>query len=211
MDTNEKAALAEAIEALIESTDAKDIYKKMLWVLELSAKGLPVQLTGRPSVLNPLMNLFLTDAPTAERVMELVERKRTELDQPPLDESTFDRNAYMRELMAMRRERLSRLTKLVNELRSDHDKIKGTARLEFEQVHAQRWFAVRNEREDAMRERLGRRLTQDERRGVIQRFWADVDAELASLEEFVRQEVRKPLTARAPNGFVFKLQPTKGS
>ena len=46
---------------------------------------------------------------------------------------------------------------------------------------------------------------------IKEQLWADVDAELDELEEFVRKEVRKPLHARAPGGFNFRLKPKKGS
>lgn len=210
MDANQKALLAEAANALIEDSDAAVIYKQMLGVHELARKGVPVRLIGRCAVLNPLLELMLDDFDAAERVIELIERKRSDAGNSPLDNEGFDRKAYMRELMATKRERQRRLVELINMLRPDRERLKGATRMEFERVHANRWFEVRNEREDDLREKLGRRLTNDERMGIIRQLWADVDAELAELDEFVRSEMRKPLHSRAPAGFKFKLQPKKG-
>lgn len=211
MDAHQKSLLAEAANALIEDSDAQAIYKQMLGVYELAKKGVPVQLTGRPAVLNPLLDMMLTDFPAAERVVQLIERKRSEGGMTPLDDSVFDRKAYMRELMAQKRARQAKLVELVNMLRSDKDKIKGAPRMEFERIHAARWFDVRQEREDELRTRLGRRLTEDERTGIIRQLWVDVDTELAQLEEFVQAEMRKPLHSRAPQGYQFKLKPKKGN
>jgi len=116
----------------------------------------------------------------------------------------------MRELMATKRERQRRLVELVNMLRPESEKIKGSARIEFERVHAARWLSVNDERQDEAREQLGRRLKANERRALIAKFWEDVDAELNELEEFIRDEIRKPLHQRAPQGYKFKLQPKKG-
>lgn len=200
--------LAEAANVLIDDDDAPEMYKKLLWVHDVARKGVPVRLTGRPSVLNPILDLMLTDFPKAERVIQLIERKRAESHMDPLIEA-FNRRSYMRELMASKRERESRLLKLVNQLRSEHDKIRGLAALEFKRTHGNRWHAVRLERESAMRSSVGRRLTIEELDTLRSQLWADVDSELNDLENFVREELRKPLQLRAPNGFNFRIQPKK--
>ena len=180
MDADAKAALADAVNALIEDQDAGSLHKHLQGVYEVAKRGIPVRLTGRPGVLNPLLDLMLTDFPASERVFQLIDRKRDERDLDPLG-AGFDRKGYMRELMAKKRDRQRRLVELVNELRSEDDKIRGSARLDFEQVHANRWFDVRNEREAAARARLRRRLTAEERGDVIAGLWRDVDDELDAL------------------------------
>jgi len=210
MDADQKMLLSEAANTLIEDSNATALYQQMMGVHELARRGVPVGLTGHAAILNPLLDLMLTDNPAAERLMQLIERKRSESGLPSLDDKGFDRKGYMRELMAVKRERQRRLVELVNQLRSDSDKLRGPARLEFERIHAARWFDVRQEREDQLRDTLGRRLSLDERTNIIRALWLEVDSELDALEEFVRAEIRKPLHNRAPTGFQFKLKPKKG-
>ena len=210
MSVTNREALAEADNALIESEDAQDLFKKLKWVYEVANKGLPVRLVGHPSVLNPLLELMLEDFTAGERVLELVERKRDEGNLSPLAEG-FDRKAYMRELMSKKRDRQRRLMELTNELRSENDKIRGTARLEFERQHAERWHQYRLERENERREALGRRLTEEERCAIIERVWEQVDIELDDFELFVQREIRKPLRDRAPQGYQFKIKPKESN
>lgn len=211
MTPEQKLLLSEAANALIEEHDAPDLYKKMIGVYEIARAGLPIQLTGRPAVLNPLLQLFLEDYPSAERVIHLVNRKRDDAGAPALGELGFDRAEYMRQLMANKRARETRFMKLWNDMRAEHDQIRGAARMEFMRIHSSRWLGVRDERQDALRARLGRRLTQVERSSVIKQLWGDVDAELDALEAFVQSELRKPIHQRSPNGFIFHLIPKKGS
>lgn len=212
MDHHNRAALAEAANTLVTDVDAKTLYAQMQGVLEVAAKNIPVQLVGRASVLNPLIALAIGDEAAFRRVMDLVDRKRREAGLDALSEMDIDRRAYMREFMAVRRERLRRLVDLWNQLRSENDKIRGASRLQFEQLHGARWIDEKNRREDALRAKLGRRLTMDERRQVGDSLWADVEEELAALEDFVRQEIRKPLHARSKSGFQFQVgaMPKKG-
>lgn len=212
MDSTAKAALAEAANTLVGDADAKTLYTQMQGVLEVAARNIPVQLVGRPSVLNPLIELALRDEAAFDRVMELVDRKRKEAGLPPLGEMELDRKAYMREFMAIRRERLRRLVELWNELRSENDKIRGASRLQFEQLHGARWKDEKDRREEELRVQLGRRLTADERRQVSAKLWEDVEEELLALQDFVRDEIRKPLHQRSRAGFEFKVgaMPRKG-
>lgn len=205
MDSAAKAALAEAANTLVSDDDAKTLFTQMQGVIEVASRKIPVQLVGRPAILNPLVELALNDEGAFQRVMDLIDSKREKLGLPALQEVEQDRKAYMREFMAIRRERLRRLVELWNELRSDNDKIRGASRLQFEQMHGARWKDEKDRREDALRERLGRRLTADERRDISAKLWEEVEDELASLEAFAREEIRKPLHARSKTGFEFKV------
>lgn len=211
MSPEQKAALAEAVEHLIDDAEAIPLFRQLTGVYDLARKGVPVRMVGRAAVLNPLLVLWLEDEPAAHRVIDLINRKRSEYDRPPIGDQDFNRRSYMRELMAQKRERGRRLVELVNELRSEDDKLRGAARIEFERLHSTRWLDVKKERENALREAEGRRLTADEMDSIKDQLWAEVDAELDELEAFVRQESRKPLHARAPGGFKFRLKPRKGS
>lgn len=213
MDAESKAALADAVNTLVTDADAKTLYSYMQGVLEVAARNIPVALVGRPAVLNPLITLALGDEAAFERVMDLVDRKRSQAGLMPLSEMELDRKAYMREFMAIRRERLRRLVELWNQLRSEHDKIRGASRLQFEQLHAARWKDEKDARETALRGKLGRRLSMEERRQISTQLWEEVDAELANLEAFVRAEIKKPLSARSKDGFKFTVgaMPKKAS
>ena len=207
MSNIDKAALADAVECLIEDPDSLEIFHGLNSTYELAKRGVPVRLVARGAGLNPLLTLRRDNEGTYANVLDLVNRKRQARGDNPLDEGDINRRSYMRELMAQKRERGRRLVGLVNQLRSEEDKLQGTARMEFERLHASRWQAVRKEREDALRDRLNRRLTSDEMTRIKDQLWAEVDMELDAFEEFVRVESRKPLRERAPGGFNFKLQP----
>jgi predicted HAD superfamily phosphohydrolase YqeG len=58
MDKDSKALLIEAVNTLVEDTEAKALFKQMEWVAELARKGVSVGLTGHAAVLNPLLALW---------------------------------------------------------------------------------------------------------------------------------------------------------
>lgn len=205
MDVDQKSVVAHAANILVLDSEAKTLYAQMQGVLDLAAKGIPVMLTGRAAELNPLLRLAQTNPAAYEATMELVDHKRLGAGLQPLQEMDIDRRRYMREFMAIRRERLRRLVELWNQLRSEHDRIKGASRLQFEQLHGARWKEEKDRREDELRDHLGRRLTMEERQAVGRKLWDDVERELDELERFVRDEVRKPLNQRAPTGFQFRV------
>ena len=194
-----------AANALIESPDAFNLFRQLTAVVDVARRDVPVQLIGNAAVLNPLLNLWLEDEDAASRVVQLIVRKREERGLPPVGDADFNRRAYMRELMAQKRERGRRLVTLFNELRSEDDRLVGPARTEFERYHANRWYEVKTAREDALRDALDRRLTADEMRNISSQLWEAVDQELNELEEFVRTELRKSFHQRATNGFKFRL------
>lgn len=206
MDAERKAELLEAVNTLIEAADASDLYKKLVGVYEVANKGLPVRLVGPAAALNPILELMLEDYPTAERVIELVDAKRAEADLPELDPG-FDRAAYMRELMAKKRQRQTRLAYIANSLRLEKDRLVGKARIDFMTEHANRWHDVRLEREDEERQRLGRRLTEAERQEIIAKLWQDVDAELDAYESYARSWDDFGVIPENIADFKFALQP----
>lgn len=210
---NDRAALTEAVNTLIDDDAAKQMYAALAKILELKRQDYPVELTGRYAALNPLMELAGKDEDAFERVMDLVARKRSERDLPPLDAGNAekDRRVYMRKFMAAKRDRQRRLIELLNQLRSENDKIKGSARLELERVHAARWLDEKDRREKAIRDESGIRMTADERSQISLFIWAEVDAELDALEEFVRVQSRLPLHQRSASGFQFRVGKMPGA
>lgn len=206
----DRRALEEAVEALAQDSDAVDLFKKMNWIIELVDKGVPAQLTGRPAILNPLVQMHAEDPEKFERVLQLVNRTRTKAGLPELvaegdEQENTDRKVYMREFMAKKREKQATLVKLWNELRSENDKIRGTKRMEFERIHAARWQDEKKRREDAARARAGSRISEAERKAIAAKLWEDVQGELDALADFVREEMRKPLHLRSREGFQFKV------
>lgn len=151
----DREALAEAASALVEDADAVQLFQQLVGVYELAKKGVPVRLVGRAAVLNALLALWLEDEDAAMRVLDLVNNKRHVRGLSPVGDQDYQRRAYMREFMAAKRERGRRLVTLINQLRVEDDKLRGTARAEFERLHANRWFGVRKEREEALRRAKG--------------------------------------------------------
>lgn len=205
MNAEKKAALADAVNSLIQDSDATALYAQMTGVIDLARRGIPVRLTGRSAILNPLVDLAEQDAAAFDRVMTLVDTKRALANMPVLEtgESEPNRKAYMREFMAEKRARQRRLVELWNQMRSEHDKLRGSTRMEFERKHAERWQNEKDARIEQQRNARGRRLTREELTAISAQLWTDVDAELDSLEKFVRDELRKSVHARAPEGFKF--------
>ena len=199
----EKTDLLTAVNILAESDQADKLVQKLKLAFEVIGRDVPIRLTGSMEGLNPLLDLMIQDLDASERVLDLVDRKRKEANLPALAES-FDRKAYMRELMAKKRDRQRRLVGLANMLRSDSDKIHGADRENFEREHADRWQQWRIDAQNKMRETLGRRLSQAEITSVIGDLWLRVDAELDAYENFVHKEILKPILARSK--FEFGLQ-----
>jgi len=210
MNQNDKQALADAVDTLITDADAAALFKQLAGVYDLARKNVPVRLVGRAAVLNPLLVLWLEDEEAAERVIALINRKRDAAGLGPVGDGDYMRRAYMRELMAQKRERGRRLVDLENRLRADNDKLKGTQRMDFERLHANRWYEVKKEREAAARAKFDRRLSTDELAEIATNLWTDVDSELDAFEVFVEKEERQPLSKRSARGFKFLLHPKKG-
>ena len=196
MNQNDKQALADAVDTLITDADAAALFKQLAGVYDLARKNVPVRLVGRAAVLNPLLVLWLEDEDAAGL--------------GPVGDGDYMRRAYMRELMAQKRERGRRLVDLENRLRADNDKLKGTQRMDFERLHANRWYEVKKEREAAARAKFDRRLSTDELAEIATNLWTDVDSELDAFEVFVEKEERQPLSKRSARGFKFLLHPKKG-
>lgn len=207
MNDEERQLVKEATSILCTDDDSRKLYEHMTRAYELARKGVPVRLTGRSAVMNPLIDLMLSDHDTYEAVLQYIVKKRDALGQPPLEDSDQVRRDYMREMMVTRRARLSRLVDLWNSMRPEREKLRGKARMEFERVHGNRWFAARGDRELTMREQVGRRLTHQERTNMLISFWKEVDSELDDLEEFARNQMRAG--AQRTNVFQFKIQPRK--
>ncbi len=205
MNPAEKEALALAVNTLIEDGDAESMYQAMRGVLAIARRGIPVNLTGRPAVLNPLIALAQSDEEAFDRVIDLCNRKRKERGLTSFAVDNLKRS-YMREYMAERRSRARRMSKLWNNLLPTADQIKGNARLDFEQQESAKWYDEKTRREEELREQLGRRLKRDELQSIAQQLWTDVDEDLDNFEKFVDAELAAPITRRrSPHAFKFQF------
>jgi vacuolar-type H+-ATPase subunit I/STV1 len=204
------AELFEGVNALVEDPDASALYAALTEVADVNTH---VVLTGRNSILNPLLELVRhdrdTDGDHFERVMQLVDRKRQEQGAHPLDVDNPARRAYMREFMAHRRERLTRVLDALNSMRAKADRIRGSDRADVEQRVISRWQKVKQDRERAQREHLGRRADIHERQAMLASFWQEVESEIAQLQAYAERQIRLPVGSQRPDDFKFPLQPKK--
>lgn len=77
MDTQQKQALAAAMNVLIEDADADTLFQQLQGVYLLAERGTPVRLVDRAAVLNPILDIMLTKRELYEDVvMKLVNEKR---------------------------------------------------------------------------------------------------------------------------------------
>ena len=205
MHNTDVSALAEAVELLIDTPDAALMFSQLSAAVDLQHRDVPFVLRDQLAVLNPLLALAGRDEWAYDRVIDLVERKRKLAGRSVLCPEHPDRRAYMREFMAVKRDRQRRLVNLLNQLRSANDQIRGTARMELERVHAARWHDEKDRREDKLRKELGRRLTAAERKNVAEHLWFAVDIEMDNLRAFVARESKLPLHARSKTGFHFSV------
>lgn len=187
-----------AARRLVKGDDAEDQFKILDAVIRKAA-GLPVKLTGRYTPMNPLLQLRQADSPTYDTVMGWVTDKRKQLNLPPLkDEQSEVRREYMREFMAAKRQREGRAVEIENMLRSDNDRLRGTARMEFVRRQSAMWKKERDKLLAAERKAAGtEHIPSDVYSQTLKNFWANVDRQLDEMEELTREEMRRPLTQRA--------------
>lgn len=194
----DKEQLLGAVNALIQAEDAAPLYQDLIALLP-AAKTLGARFSDHRAVLNPLLELAITDRERLDRVIELVERKRAEAELPPMvpeADDGFDKTEYMRDFMAQKRERERRAVDIENLLRSERDRLRGRARLDFMQSQSAKWKLARDTALQAARESEGKRLARQQVRAVLDAFWATIDRELDGLEQLAREEHRNPVNMR---------------
>lgn len=190
-DVKDAAAL------LVTGENAEQLFRTLEATVRKAA-GLPVKLTGEFASVNPLLRLSQTDYPTYEVIIKWVFSKRKASGLEPLkDEQSDLRREYMREFMAAKRVRERRAVDIENMLRSESDKLVGTARMEFVRRQSAAWKLQRDKLLEAERMALGGgRLPTEVYSSTLQGFWADVDRQLDEMEALTLDELRKPLTQR---------------
>lgn len=213
-DTADKRKpIAEAAQFLVDDDFAVKRYQQLMKTVEFVRKeNIPLKLIGPCAPVDPLLS-YATSQDDMAWLVEIINKHRVRQGKPPLVEAApvdpttepANRREYLAEFMYIKRQRETRLIDLWNSMRSEHDKIKGRARVDWLRLHSNAWAAAKKDREEAAATAAGRRLRRDELRRVQDQFWDDVDAELDRLEAFTRDEIRKPLTHRNPSGFKFTV------
>ena len=158
---------AEAGNALIE--------KILLTHTFANRNNLEIQFYGEHSQFNPLLSLMGTNFNSAQKVFDLVDKKREETNLPALTINIPEDSGYLREFLENKRGRLQRMIEITNANRSISEKLRGTARLNFERETAEVWHTQHLERAKELQIQLGRRLTQEEKRAVSEDCWKDID------------------------------------
>lgn len=212
--SEKRQQIFEACKSLIDDgKNAQKLYSQLVTVYGLNSEGFEIVFAHSSAVLNPLLQVMHARPDKINGLFSLINRMRKDLGHRPFatgffvkekDTEAFDRKAYMRELMARKRKLSRRLMDAFNALRSDDNKIKGDERKELVLFHENRWSRVLKEREHAMRLSQGRRLNAEERDAIHHDFWLDVDNELHAFEDFVRAQMKIPVTERAES-FRFHL------
>lgn len=183
-------SLLHAVNILVEAKDAPALYSALMSLLPV-ARNLGARFGGDRVVLNPLVELALTNPEQFQRVLALIEKKREAAGLPPLapppDES-FDKTDYMREFMQQKRERERRAVEIENMMRPEASILRGRARLDFMQMQSARWNTQREALLTQAREAQGGRLPKEVTHEIITGFWARVDKELDDLEEAAKRK-----------------------
>lgn len=190
MDPNSRESLLAAVNTLVQAPDGPELYQAIGELLKIADK-LEARFAGERAVLNPLVDLAVSDRERYLRVIGLVETKRLQAGLVPLiaqEDSGYDKTEYMRDFMARKREREARAATIENLMRPESSQLKGRSRLDFMQMQSAKWKAQRDAMIASYRERVGRRLHRDEMRDLLSQFWAKVDRELDELEELARAE-----------------------
>lgn len=185
-----KEALLAAVNALIRSPDAHAHLQALEAIYPL-AKVHPVRLTGDAAVLNPLLELRLTNAQRFEAMLDLVDAKRREAgfdELRPHREVRFDKVAYMRAFMDAKRARQRRAAEIENLMRPQRDRLIGRSRIEFMERQSGKWKRELDERVNRAREAQGGRLSKETLELLRNQFWGDVDKYLDDLEAEARKE-----------------------
>lgn len=212
--TNPKSALADAINSLIlDETGAQRRLTSMLAVANSARVAGVSVLMADDTALNPLLQRVFEDPDFLQPALNLINDRRSAAGYLSLVANGAGtpkpRNEYLAEHMRDKRDRERRFVEAWNSMLPDTHRLRGQARADFQRLHANRWYAAKLERKDNLDRQLGRVPTREEVRAMEQQFWSDVEDEIADLEAFAREEMRKGAGGRNPNGFQFRIKPKK--
>lgn len=217
IDRNE---LLQAVNFFCTDQDAQDFYVKLLLTLQfIEESGVRVKGLGREAIINPLVNQYLENSDTFERVIDLIQTKREQAGLPalvnPADEAESGvqrekrkdqkhRNTYFSNYMFNKRDRERRLIEAWNSMRSERDKVVGTARTEWIRQESARWLNEIEHRINKLVEQEGRRPTRAEKAAIGDKVWEEVEDEIAGLEQFARDQMRLPINQRNKDSYSWR-------
>lgn len=200
MNHDDKQELLGAVNALITSPDAFDLFESLEVVGQLASRQ-PVALTGSAAILNPLLKLRVADKEAYARVLDLIDSRRAALLYEPLQKPTdtgYNKVEYMRGFMEQKRQRERRAVEIENMLRPPRDRLVGNARLEFMRRQSAKWKDLRDAFVAKAKEAAGGSLTKDQQQTVLSQFWKAVDDDLDTRFETAKLDQLKPASQRAP-------------
>ena len=188
--TTDRESLLEAVNHLVEMEDASGLFSDLQALIPV-ARNLGARFSGARAVVNPLLDLALSNPEQFARVVELIGSKREAAGRSPLTgavDDTFDKADYMREFMQQKRDRERRAVKIENMIRPENAQLKGRARLDFMQVQSARWNHQRTELLEKARAANSGRLSREVQNELLRGFWQRIDDELDGLEQLARAE-----------------------
>ena len=190
MDQTMKEELVPAVQLLLQSPDAKDLYQTMLNAAPLVARHKDVRLTGEAACLNILAIVKFSHPSIYAGVIALIEKRRADADLEPLDspsDEKFNKSEYMQQFMEQKRVRQRRAADIENLQRSERDKLVGRTRLDFMQNQSAIWKKERDAFLEKVKEAAApTRLKKEDITAAVDQFWAKVDAQLDKQEDAVR-------------------------
>lgn len=204
MNKPSKAELMALLHKLTTLPEADRINKLINAMQQVVDAGGEFELTGEDAYLNPLIKLRRFSLPAYAQLMTAVDADRTENGLEPLT-ARRGKTAYLAGYMVIKRARERRIVDIWNMQLSEDSKLQGDSRKAFCARHAERWLSEKMFRQNQLRTSLARELTKGEQQVIIKQVDEEIEAELDQMEQFMRDEVRKPLSQRNPQGFIFKL------
>lgn len=210
--TINREALAASLSSLVEdATSAQARFSELCRAFKLGHDaGLRLTLAD-DAALNPLLEALYETPENLGAFLRLVNSKRADRGYIQLHathlevEQSESRREYMAEKMRIKRDREARLVDAWNSMLPVTKQLRGRARSEFQRVHAKRWQDAKAERKANLENAEGRLLRREEIQKMEEAFWEDVEEEIAALEQFAREEMRRAVSDRSPHGFDFKL------
>jgi hypothetical protein len=204
MEKPDKQELMQLLDKLTTMGDTEQVNKLINAVQQVVDLGVDIELKGENAFLNPLVKLRRYSLPAYAKLMTAVDTDREARGLEPVT-ARRGKSAYLADYMTTKRARERRIVDIWNMQLSEDNKLRGEARKAFCARHAERWLSEKMFRQNQLRTSLGRELTKAEQQVIIKQVDDEIETELDQMEQFMRDEIRKPLSQRNPNGFTFKL------
>lgn len=189
---------------LTATEDTAEVHKALDVLCPVVDAGISFSLDGEYAYLEPLLYLRALNMNSYAKVLRAIDDERTSNGLGKLGDKK-GRKPYMAGYMRVKRSRENRLIDAWNMQFSEDRKLSSDTRKEFLRVHSKRWLDAKNAALAKARKDLCRTLTREEMQRILTEYDDRIDAELDEFEQFMRDEIRKPLSQRNPNGFAWHL------